>query len=178
MRKMETPLFVPKVQELAESDHNYCQLKADNEKLYEPCQCQSWPNKQRNFSIYCRYICGTVSTQENFEQQSIYFQFSKQLFKSFLFISDDCHSSPPHTNSDSLASDGVLFPGSLPTPTGASIHQSMALPSLFPFSKHCFRPFLVGQNCHICLRSGPKGPYGQPDRKIYAFFTPCIRRLL
>ena len=128
---METLLFVPKVQELAESDHNYCQLKADNEKLYELCQCQSWPNKQRNFSIYCRYICGTVSTPENFEQQSISFQFSQQLFKSFIFISDEILSSPD-SNSDSLASDGVLFQGSLPTPTGASIHQSVAFPFLFP----------------------------------------------
>ena len=23
--------------------------------------------------------------------------------------------------------------------------------------KHCFKPFLVGQNFHICLRSGPRG---------------------
>ena len=57
--------------------------------------------------------------------------FQNNFSKALPFISDDFLSSPD-SNSDSLASDGVLFQGSLPTPTGASIHQSVALPSLFP----------------------------------------------
>ena len=40
----------------------------------------------------------------------------------------------------------------------------------------------IGQNFHICLRSGLRWlahlplppPYGQPDCKISAFFTPCL----
>ena len=53
--------------------------------------------------------------------------------------------------------------------------------------KHCFKPFLLGQNLHICLRSAMRGltphpppplphpPYGQPDRIRYScFFTTHI----
>ena len=52
----------------------------------------------------------------------------------------------------------------------------------FLVQKHCFKPFLVGKNFHICVRSGPRGltppPYGQPDRKISVFTTPvCMNSI-
>ena len=40
----------------------------------------------------------------------------------------------------------------------------------------------MGQNFHICLRSGPRGltpsspPYGQPGRKISVFFTTSLKK--
>ena len=87
-------------------------------------------------SATSQYIADISAAQSQLQttlsNKSYISNFHNNFSKALLFISDDCHSSPPHTNSDSLASDGVLFPGSLPTPTGASIHQSMALPSLFP----------------------------------------------
>ena len=44
----------------------------------------------------------------------------------------------------------------------------------FLAQKHCFKPFLVVQNFHICLQSGPLSPYGQPDRKISVFWTTSL----
>ena len=44
------------------------------------------------------------------------------------------------------------------------------------FQRHCIKPFLVGQNFHICCGQGrpPFPPCGQPDHKISGFLTTSL----
>ena len=65
-------------------------------------------------------------------------------------------------------------------PIFRSLFGCMQRNRCFLVQKHCFKPFIVGQIFHNCLRSGPRGglthPYGQPDGKISVCFTPALNQ--